>query len=147
MSHWQQIQVDTTGRVWVVIDWGEGGEGVVNDSNRPIDVYLDLEVTNTRRFLSDQQVVRTLPGTNRFTTEQDRALVQFTQAIPLTVQPGTVGGPKAIVVLDRRAFPSEEAKVKAILRLVENPSAAQPGDVGRVILEHAQDNVLRIRAI
>jgi hypothetical protein len=146
MSHWAQVQVDTTGRVWVVIDWEEG-QGVVNDTARPFDIYMDLEITHSRRLLSDQSVVRTLPGTNRFTTERDRALIIFTHAPIGTVQPGTVMGIPATVVVDRRAFPNEGLEVKAIVRLVENPQASEPGDVGRVILEHRQDGVLRVNSI
>lgn len=149
MSHWAPIRVDTTGRVWVVMDWGEDqADGVVNDTGRPFDVYMDLEVTHSRSFRSDISVVRTLPGTNRFTTERDRAFIQFAQAMPLTVAPGTTGRPVAVVVLDRQAFPDDVGyEVKAILRLVENPNAPAPGDVGRVILEHGQDSVLRVRSI
>ena len=144
MSHWAQIQVDTNNRVWVVIDW-ETGNGVVNDTDRPFDVYMDLEITNSRRFLSDNQVVRTLPGLNQFTTEGDRALIQFTQAAIVTVQPGSVVGPVAIAVLDRRAFPDRIGyEVKAILRLVENPNAQRAEDVGRLIVEHKQDGVLSV---
>jgi hypothetical protein len=110
---------------------------------------MDLEVTHSRAFLSDQQIVRTLPGLNRFTTERDRALIQSTQSAILTVQPGTVVGPVAVAVLDRRAFGESDVgyEVKAILRLVENPNAARAEDVGRLISEHKQDSVLVINYI
>jgi hypothetical protein len=148
MSHWARIQVDTSNRVWVVIDFNPG-EGVANDSDRPFDVYMDLEVTHSRAFLSDQQIVRTLPGLNRFTTERDRALIQSTQAAVITVQPGSVLGPVAVAVLDRRAFGASDVgyEVKAILRLVENPNAARAEDVGRLISEHRQDSVLAVNYI
>ena len=148
MAHWQRIVVDTSNRVWVVIDW-EPGTGVENTSAQPFDVYMDLEVTHSRAFLADQQIVRTLPGLNRFTTERDRALIVSTQAVITTVPPGTVVGPVATVVLDRRAFGDSDVgyEVKAIMRLVENPNAARAEDVGRLISEHRQDSVLVIKYI
>ena len=144
MSHWVPVRVDTNNRVWIVASWNPG-EGVANDSDQPFDIYMDLEVTHSRRFLTDNSVVRTLPQFNRFTTDRDPAFILSTQAAIVTVQPGAVGSPGAYVVLDRRALPADNAyEVKMIARLVENPNALRPEDVGPLIVEHKQDDVLTV---
>mgnify|MGYP001587769090 FL=1 len=144
MSHWASVRVDTTNRVWIVASW-DLNEGVANDSDQPFDIYMDLEVTHSRRLLTDNSVVRTLPLLNRFTTDRDRAFILHTEAQIVTVQPGAVVGPVAVAILDRRALPEGTAyEIKMIARLVENPNAARPEDVGRLIVEHKQDNVLTV---
>lgn len=146
MSHWPKAHVDTSNRAWIVISWNPG-EGIVNDSARPWNVYMELAVRDVRTLRSDALVVRTLPGINNFITDRDRTLVLHTEANILSVQPGFIVGPVAVVILDRRALPEGiEYDIETRVRAVENPTGSSPGDVGRVVDngEHNAKDILTV---
>ena len=144
MSHWSKQLVETSYRVWVVGSF-DFGNGIMNDSAQPIDVYMELEINHSRPLLLDNTVVRTLPGINNFVTDQQRYLILSTQAGVVTVQPGQTLGPTAVVEMDRQAVPEGPAyDIRMRVRLVQNANATRPEDVGPVITEHIQDDLVNV---
>jgi len=152
MSHWQPVDVylSPSAPLTVVTAWAQG-TGIRNVGNIATQVYMELEVVRVRGGLiglPDTTLVRTLPGVNRFTEDTGRPdLVRLVTAYSVSIAPGELGPPAAVVQLWRDAAP-DGARLKVVTRVrrVDNPNGASPDEVGPVVAGgfHEQSDVIRV---
>ncbi len=139
-SHFVRTAIELDQGLMVLSRWS-----VTNQGGAPEVVYMELEVIRPM-FPSPQRLVATLPGRNRWSSENDSIVAETSSNSVLvgSTSPATIA---AVVIFRPAATPTPvDLDIRMRLRVVKDTQTRDPAHVGPVLEggEYIQNNVIRV---